>query len=164
MSSNPHESSPAVEKPTLVLVHGAFADSSSWNSVIKQLKSKGYPVFAVANPLRGLRSDAEYLRSVLDRLAGPIVLAGHSYGGSVMSEAADGAPGVTALAYIASFNLEPGESTAELAAKFPGASSAPPSTPCPSPSLAASQAWTCTSSRTGSGRCSRQTSPRRSPS
>jgi pimeloyl-ACP methyl ester carboxylesterase len=109
-----------VEKPTLVLVHGAFADSSSWNGVIKPLKLKGYPVIAVANPLRGLRSDAEYLRSVLDSVAGPIVLAGHSYGGSVMSEAADGAPGVTALVYIASFNLEPGESTAELAAKFPG--------------------------------------------
>ena len=120
MSSTPHESPPAVEKPTLVLVHGAFADSSSWNGVIKPLKPKGYPVIAVANPLRGLRSDAEYLRSVLDSVAGPIVLAGHSYGGSVMSEAADGAPGVTALVYIASFNLEPGESTAELAAKFPG--------------------------------------------
>jgi pimeloyl-ACP methyl ester carboxylesterase len=119
MNSN-LESSPAVENPTLVLVHGAFADSSSWNGVIRQLKPKGYPVIAVANPLRGLRSDAEYLRSVLDHVAGPIVLAGHSYGGSVMSEAADGAPGVTALVYVASFNLEPGESTAELAAKFPG--------------------------------------------
>lgn len=164
MNSNPQQPPAQAEKPTVVLVHGAFADSSIWNGVIKQLKREGYPVIAVANPLRGLRSDDEYLRSVLDSVAGPIVLAGHSYGGSVMTEAADGAPNVTALVYIASFNLEPGESTAELAAKFPGASSAPPSTPCPSPSTAASRAWTCTSSRTNSGRCSRQTSPQRSQS
>ena len=77
-------------KPTVVLVHGAFADSSSWNGVIAQLRGDGYPVIAVANPLRGLHSDAEFLRSVLDSVDGPIVIAGHSYGGSVMSVAADG--------------------------------------------------------------------------
>ena len=106
--------------PTIVLVHGAFAESASWNGVIANLHRRGYTAIAVANPLRGLQHDAAYLRSVLDSLSGPVVLAGHSYGGSVMSEAADGAPGVTALVYIASFNLEAGESTAELAAKFPG--------------------------------------------
>jgi pimeloyl-ACP methyl ester carboxylesterase len=133
MNSNPQQPPAQAEKPTVVLVHGAFADSSIWNGVIKQLKREGYPVIAVANPLRGLRSDDEYLRSVLDSVAGPIVLAGHSYGGSVMTEAADGAPNVTALVYIASFNLEPGESTAELAAKFPGGELGPALDPVPLP-------------------------------
>ena len=63
MNSNPQQPPAQAEKPTVVLVHGAFADSSSWNGVIKQLKREGYPVIAVANPLRGLRSDAEYLRA-----------------------------------------------------------------------------------------------------
>ncbi|MGW0218298.1 alpha/beta fold hydrolase [Micromonospora chokoriensis] len=107
-------------KPTVVLVHGAFADSSSWNGVIKDLKRDGYPVVAAANPLRGLHSDAAYVRSVLDSVKGPIVLAGHSYGGSVMSEAADGDKDVKALVYIASFAPDTGESTSALAAKFPG--------------------------------------------
>ncbi|WP_193046529.1 alpha/beta fold hydrolase [Mycolicibacterium baixiangningiae] len=114
---------PAAEgnKPTVVLVHGAFADSSSWNGVIKILESDGYPVIAAANPLRGLQPDADYVRSILDSVSGPVVLAGHSYGGSVMSEAADGHPNVKALVYIASFILEAGESTGQLAGKFPGA-------------------------------------------
>lgn len=107
-------------KPTVVLVHGAFADSSSWNGVIKNLRRDGYPVIAAANPLRDLHEDAAYLRSVLDSVSGPIVVAGHSYGGSVMTEAADGHPGVRALVYIASFNLDVGESTSAMAAKFPG--------------------------------------------
>lgn len=107
-------------KPTVVLVHGAFADSSSWNGVIALLKSNGYSVIAAANPLRGLHADAKYLRSVLDGVNGPIVIAGHSYGGTVMSEAADSNPRVKALVYVASFSPEQGESTGELAAKFPG--------------------------------------------
>ncbi|MCZ0727732.1 alpha/beta fold hydrolase [Mycolicibacterium iranicum] len=106
--------------PTVVLVHGAFADSSSWNAVITDLEREGFPVIAAANPLRGLRSDAQYLRTVLDSVDGPVVLAGHSYGGSVMGEAAVGHPNVKALVYIASFILEPGEATSALAAKFPG--------------------------------------------
>jgi pimeloyl-ACP methyl ester carboxylesterase len=110
-----------MSKPTVVLVHGAFADSSSWNGVIKELQAGGYRVVAAANPLRGLRTDAEYVRTVLDSVSGPVVLAGHSYGGSVMSEAAEGNPDVKALVYVASFILEQGESTGELAAKFPGA-------------------------------------------
>lgn len=113
-------SNPA-DTPTVVLVHGAFADSSSWNGVIRDLAGDGHRVVAVANPLRGLHDDAAYVRSVLDGVTGPIVLAGHSYGGSVMSEAADGHPGVRALVYVASFILEPGESTSQLAAQFPGA-------------------------------------------
>ncbi|MBO1752528.1 alpha/beta hydrolase [Actinotalea sp. BY-33] len=107
-------------RPTVVLVHGAFAESSSWNDVIALLTTEGYPVIAAANPLRGLDTDAEYLRTVLNSVSGPIVIAGHSYGGSVMSEAADGHPQVKALVYVASFILDAGESTGELAAKFPG--------------------------------------------
>jgi pimeloyl-ACP methyl ester carboxylesterase len=113
-------SGPAWKKPTVVLVHGAFADSSSWNGVVADLLHDGYPVVAAANPLRGLHSDAQYLRSVLAGVKGPIVLAGHSYGGSVMSEAADGDKDVKALVYIASFAPDKGESTSALAAKFPG--------------------------------------------
>ncbi len=120
----PEQPAPA-DRPTVVLVHGAFADSSSWNGVIDELTRDGYPVIAAANPLRGLHSDAEYVGSVLDSVSGPVVLAGHSYGGSVMSEAAVDHPNVKALVYIASFILEPGESTSQLAAKFPGAELGP---------------------------------------
>src|ERR671915_1118847 len=109
-----------VSRPTVVLVHGAFAESASWNDVIARLHRRGYKVVAVANPLRGLQHDAAYLRSVLESLSGPVVIAGHSYGGSVMSEAADGATRVTALVYVAGFSLQVGESTEELAARFPG--------------------------------------------
>jgi pimeloyl-ACP methyl ester carboxylesterase len=120
MNASPQEPLSEAATPTVVLVHGAFAESASWNGVIADLHGRGYTVIAVANPLRGLRQDAAYLRSVLDSLSGPVVVAGHSYGGSVMSEAADSVPGVKALVYVASFSLEVGESTAELAAKFPG--------------------------------------------
>lgn len=118
MNSRPDQ--PTSDTPTILLVHGAFADSASWNGVIADLQQRGRRVVAVANPLRRLHDDAAYLRSVIDGFPGPVVVAGHSYGGSVMSQAADGAGNVTALVYIASFHLEPGESTAQLAAKFPG--------------------------------------------
>lgn len=108
-------------KQTIVLVHGAYADSSSWNGSVTALREAGYPVIAVANPLRSLEGDADYLRSVLETIEGPIVLAGHSYGGHVMSHAADGNPNVTALVYVASFQAEVGESLLELVEKFPGA-------------------------------------------
>jgi pimeloyl-ACP methyl ester carboxylesterase len=122
---------PSTDKPTIVLVHGAFADSSSWNAVITDLHRDGFPVIAPANPLRDLHDDAAYLRSILDSIDGPIVLAGHSYGGSVLSEAADGAAQVRALVYIASFLLEVGESTAGLAGKYPGGQLGPALHPVP---------------------------------
>lgn len=122
-------------KPTVVLVHGAFADSSSWSGVIKILEGEGYPVIAAANPLRGLGTDARYVQSILRSVSGPVVLAGHSYGGSVMSEAADGQQNVKALVYIASFLLEQGESTGQLAAKFPGAQLGPALDNVPFPTL-----------------------------
>ena len=107
--------------PTVVLVHGAYAESASWNGVIADLQRRGYATSAVANPLRGLQHDADYVRSVLASVPGPIVLVGHSYGGSVMSVAADGVANVSALVYVASFLLEVGESTDDLVTKFPGA-------------------------------------------
>ncbi|WP_113702131.1 alpha/beta fold hydrolase [Nonomuraea lactucae] len=107
-------------KPTVVLVHGAFADASSWSDVIRRLHRDGYRVIATANPLRGLDSDAAYLRSVLDTVDGPVILAGHSYGGSVITQAAAGDSDVKALVYIAAFIPDTGESAGELAGKFPG--------------------------------------------
>lgn len=80
-------------KPTIVLVHGAFADASSWNGVVERLERRGYTVVAPANPLRGLYSDSTYIASVLNSIKGPIVLAGHSYGGALISSAAEGNPG-----------------------------------------------------------------------
>ncbi|WP_033290233.1 alpha/beta fold hydrolase [Amycolatopsis jejuensis] len=103
---------------TVVLVHGAFADSSSWNGVIERLRQAGHPVLAVANPLRGVKEDAAYVRSVLSTVDGPVVLVGHSYGGSVIS--AVHAPQVQALVYVAGFIPDEGESAGQLAAKYAG--------------------------------------------
>ncbi|WP_406485849.1 alpha/beta fold hydrolase [Streptomyces phaeochromogenes] len=107
-------------KPTVVLVHGAFADSTSWNDVIRKLRHDRYPVVAVANPLRSLSGDSTYLKDVLAGIDGPIVLAGHSYGGSVISNAATGNENVKALVYLAAFLPDKGESAADLSGKFPG--------------------------------------------
>ncbi|MFJ3309497.1 alpha/beta fold hydrolase [Streptomyces sp. NPDC086549] len=129
------EHRPTRTKPTVVLVHGAFVDASSWNGVITRLQHAGYPVVAPANPLRGLAGDADYLRSFLDSVKGPVVLVGHSYGGSVISQAAAGDPDVKALVYIAAFAPEKGETPGELGEKFPGAelSSALDAVPFPLP-------------------------------
>jgi len=90
-------------KPTVVLVHGAFADASGWSGVIERLEDRGYPVIAPANPLRGVSADAAYLRTFLATIEGPIVLVGHSYGGVVISNAATGNPNVKTLVYIAAY-------------------------------------------------------------
>src|SRR3954447_1257809 len=84
-------------QPTVVIVHGAFADASGWSDVIDRLDQQGYPVIAPANPLRGVASDTAYLRAVLASIPGPIVLVGHSYGGMVITNAATGNPNVKAL-------------------------------------------------------------------
>lgn len=107
-------------KPTVVLVHGAFADSSSWNGVITILEHDGYKVVAAPNPLRGVRADAAVVADVVKSLDGPVVLVGHSYGGSVISEAAEGRANVKALVYVAAFAPEAGETALELTGKFPG--------------------------------------------
>jgi pimeloyl-ACP methyl ester carboxylesterase len=106
--------------PTVVLVHGAFGDASSWNAVITGLQHAGYPVVAPANPLRGLANDSDYLESFLKSVKGPVVLVGHSYGGTVISDAAAGNPAVKALVYVASFIPDKGESFAEVGNRFPG--------------------------------------------
>ncbi|MGW3739950.1 alpha/beta fold hydrolase [Streptomyces sp. NPDC005146] len=106
--------------PTIVLIHGAFADASSWSAVVERLQRQGHRVLAPALPLRGLTSDSAYIRSVLDSITGPIVLVGHSYGGAVISQAAADAPPVKALVYIAAFVPDVGESALQLTDKFPG--------------------------------------------
>ena len=100
---------PAGPKPTVVLVHGAFADASSWNGVITRLQKQGYPVVAPALGMRGLASDSAYLASLLSQIEGPVVLVGHSYGGAVISNAATGAKNVRALVYVNGFATENGE-------------------------------------------------------
>lgn len=107
-------------KPTIVLVHGAFADSSSWNGVVADLTRDGYPVVAAANPLRGAASDAGYVASIVKSINGPVVLVGHSYGGTVITQAAAGTANVKALVFVAAFAPDVGESSFELAGKFPG--------------------------------------------
>ncbi|WP_432838074.1 alpha/beta fold hydrolase [Dactylosporangium sp. CA-092794] len=106
--------------PTVVLVHGAFADSTSWAEVTRELTSRGFPVIAVANPLRDLESDAAYVTSVLATIDGPKILVGHSYAGSVITRAAADDAGTQALVYVAAFIPEVGESSGELNAKFEG--------------------------------------------
>jgi len=103
-----------------VLVHGAFAESSSWDAVISKLTAKGYNVVAVANPLRSLKSDAAYVASVLATIKTPVVLVGHSYGGSVITNAANEQSNVKALVYIDGYAPDAGESAASLSAQFPG--------------------------------------------
>src|SRR4051812_5383594 len=100
--------------PTVVLVHGAFADASGWSGVIDRLEDRGYPVLAPANPLRGVAADAAYLRSFLATVPGPIVLVGHSYGGMVITNAATGNPNVKALVYVAAYAPDEGDSVASL--------------------------------------------------
>jgi pimeloyl-ACP methyl ester carboxylesterase len=122
-TSNGHTEQNA--KPTIVLVHGAWADASGWNQEITNLERSGYSVIAPANPLRGLASDATYIRSVLQTVTGPIVLVGHSYGGAVITNAAVGVPNVKALIYIAGFAPDAGESLAQLEAMNPGSQIGP---------------------------------------
>jgi len=112
-------------KPTVVLVHGAFADSSSWNGVVKILEKDGYPVIAAANPLRSVKGDAQSVADVLASVKTPVVLVGHSYGGPVISEAAYGNANVKALVYVAAFAPEKGETAAELSGRFPGSTLGP---------------------------------------
>lgn len=109
-------------KPTVVLVHGAFADASGWSAEILDLARLGYPVMAPANPLRGVASDAAYLDGVLATIPGPVVLVGHSYGGAVIAAAANKAPNVKALVYISAFIPENGHPAAYYtdAKNFPG--------------------------------------------
>jgi len=106
--------------PTIVLVHGAFAESASWNGVIERLRAHGVTVVAVANPLRSLAGDAAYVRDVVTSIGGPVVLVGHSYGGLVITEAAADNAAVVALVYVSAFAPETGESAFALSTSAPG--------------------------------------------
>jgi pimeloyl-ACP methyl ester carboxylesterase len=107
-------------KPTIVLVHGAFADSSSWYGVITILERDGYSVIAAANPLRSVKGDADTVRALLASISAPVVLVGHSYGGMVISNAANSQANVKALVYVAAFAPDAGENAGDLNTKFPG--------------------------------------------
>jgi pimeloyl-ACP methyl ester carboxylesterase len=124
----------SAQKPTIVLVHGAFAESSSWNPVIQKLLNDGYTLIAVANPLRSVKSDAAYLSSVISSLPGPLVLVGHSYGGEVISGVADPAAKVRALVFVSGLAPDIGESASMILDRFPGSTLGPTlAPPVPTP-------------------------------
>jgi pimeloyl-ACP methyl ester carboxylesterase len=112
-------------KPSIVLVHGAWADSGSWDGVIQRLQADGYTVYALPNPLQGLPFDSAYLADFLHSISGPIVLAGHSYGGAVITNAATGDPQVKALVYVDAFAPAQGQTLAQLLAAYPGTCAVP---------------------------------------
>ena len=101
-------------KPTIVLVHGAWADGSSWSTVARRLQRHGYTVAVPPNPLRSLSSDSTYLASFLSTISGPVVLAGHSYGGAVITNAATGNAHVKALVYVDAYIPDQGQSIVQL--------------------------------------------------
>jgi pimeloyl-ACP methyl ester carboxylesterase len=105
---------------TIVLVHGAFAESASWDHVIDPLVAEGHRVVAAANPLRGLAADAASVSDVVRSIEGPVVLVAHSYGGAVISNVDSDAGDIVGLVYVNGFAPEPGESCFQLAARFPG--------------------------------------------
>lgn len=126
--TTPTASAPSGPKPTVVLLHGAFEDASSWNKVTRQLQAEGYPVLAPAVPLRGVAADTAALEGALDAIQGPKVLVGHSYGGLLVSELASRTPDVTALVYAAAFIPQAGETAGQLNSQFPGSLIGPTTT------------------------------------
>jgi pimeloyl-ACP methyl ester carboxylesterase len=110
----------SMQSPIVVLVHGAFAESASWNGVIENLHAQGVDAIAVANPLRSVTNDAAYLRDVITGLGRPVLLVGHSYGGMVITEAAADNPSVVGLVYVAAFAPDTGESALHLSTALPG--------------------------------------------
>jgi len=108
------------QKPTVVLVHGAFEDASIWNGVILSLQQEGLPIIAFGNPLLGVAVDTAYLRSVLSRIEGPVILAAHSYGGAVITQAGAEDAKVKALVYAAAIMPAPGEAATNLLERYPG--------------------------------------------
>jgi pimeloyl-ACP methyl ester carboxylesterase len=117
--------------PTIILVHGAFADSSGWYPVIDTLRDADQPVVAAANPLRGLASDAEAVSDLVQSIEGPVVLVGHSYGGAVISNVTADAGEITGLVYINALAPDPGESAFDLAGKYPGSTTGDSVRPVP---------------------------------
>ena len=125
LNPGPANAASSAAKPTIVLVHGAFAESASWNGVIDRLLAKGYPVIAAATPLRGVRIDSAYVASIIDSIPGPVVLVGHSYGGVVTTNAATGKRNVKALVYVAGLATAEGESASMLVGRLPGSTLGP---------------------------------------
>jgi pimeloyl-ACP methyl ester carboxylesterase len=113
-----------MSKPTIVLIHGAFADASTWRPVHDRLTRDGYTVLAPANPLRGLPYDASHTASLIDQLEGPVVLVGHSYGGAVIT-VAGGSDKVAGLVYVAGVVPDEGESVNDLQGRFPSLAMGP---------------------------------------
>jgi pimeloyl-ACP methyl ester carboxylesterase len=107
-------------RPTIVLIHGAFAESASWDGVVDRLLAEGQDVVAAANPLRGLASDAQSVSDAVRAIDGPVMLVAHSYGGAVMTNVDADAGDIAGLVYVNAFAPEPGEHCFQLAAKFPG--------------------------------------------
>jgi pimeloyl-ACP methyl ester carboxylesterase len=107
-------------KPTIVLVHGAFAESASWGGVIDPLLETGHPVIAAANPLRDLATDAASIADLIRTIDGPVLLVGHSYAGAVISNVPADAGEITGLVYVCGFAPDPGESAFSLSGMFPG--------------------------------------------
>jgi pimeloyl-ACP methyl ester carboxylesterase len=110
MNANPQDGS----QPTVVLVHGAFADASGWNGVIERLQEEGVQVTAPANPLRGISNDSAYIASLLEQIPGPVLAVGHSYGGAVITNAATDADNVVGLLYVCAFAPDEGERLSEI--------------------------------------------------
>jgi pimeloyl-ACP methyl ester carboxylesterase len=102
------------DSPTVVLVHGSFADASCWNGVTRRLEQAGIPVKAIVNPLRGVNADSAYVSSAMDQIPGPVLAVGHSYGGAVITNAATKTDNVVGLVYVAAFAPDEGETVAEL--------------------------------------------------
>ena len=127
MSTAPQDGS----RPTIILVHGAFAESASWNGVIGHLQERGYTAIAVANPLRSIAGDAEYVAGLVRSIQGPVILVGHSYGGAVISGAAVGNDNVKALVFVSAYAAEEGETLSSLTGKFPGSTLADTLAPVP---------------------------------
>lgn len=107
------------ERPTVVIVHGAFADASGFGGVIRELQADALTVYAPANPLRGLAFDSDYVAAFVKAIPGPVVLVGHSYGGAVITQASAALENVVGLVYVAAFGLDVGESAGSVGAPFP---------------------------------------------
>jgi pimeloyl-ACP methyl ester carboxylesterase len=124
----PPPNSPASTKPTIVELHGAFEDASSWSKVTRQLQSEGFSVIAPAVQLRGVASDTAALEGVISAIQGPKILVGHSYGGLLVSELASRTPDVTALVYVAAFIPQAGDTAGQLNSQFAGSLLGPATT------------------------------------
>lgn len=111
--------SDATPQPTIVLVHGAFADASGFGGVIRELQTRGITVRAPANPLRGLAFDSDYVKAFVGAIDGPVLLVGHSYGGAVITQASAELDNVAGLVYLAAFGLDVGETCGGVGAPYP---------------------------------------------